>query len=91
MLAKPLSDGSVALSFFNLSEETSDQSVSVSVSDIVEFIGKKLPDFEKFSKAKSFELKDLWTGEVTENISGVFGVNGLEGCGNVTYKITPHE
>ena len=91
MLAKPLSDGSVVLSFFNLSEEASDRSVSVSVSDIAEYIGKKMPDCEKFSKAVSFELKDLWTGGVTENTSGVFGVNGLEGCGNVTYKITPHE
>ena len=91
VLAKPLSDGSVALSFFNLSEEASDQSVSVSVSDIAGYIGKKMPDCEKFSKAVSFELKDLWTGEVTENTSGVFGVNDLEGCGNVTYKITPHE
>ena len=91
VLAKPLSDGSVALSFFNLSEEASGQSVSVNVSDIAGYIGKKMPDCEKFSKAVSFELKDLWTGEVTENTSGVFGVNGLEGCGNVTYKITPHE
>ena len=89
ILAKPLADGGVALSFFNLSQERKSEGYSVTAAQILEGIGAKLPGREAFAKAKSYIVTDLWTGERTRNESGVFGVEALEGCDNVTIKVMP--
>ncbi|MBP5282291.1 MAG: alpha-galactosidase [Lachnospiraceae bacterium] len=90
ILAKPLADGSVALSFINLSQEKKDEEYGVTTQDILGFIGHKMANKEAFAGAKSFTVKDLWTGEVCENTTGRFAVSGLEGCDNVTIKVTPN-
>ena len=45
---------------------------------------------EKFANAKSYQVKDLWTGEVTVSETGRFSVNGLDGCDNLTILVTPN-
>ena len=91
ILAKPLSDGSVALSFINVSETEKNGDYSVDVSAILNGIGAKLPSGNKWTAdTKSFTVTDLWTGEVSENTTGVFGVKTLAACGNVTIKVTPN-
>ena len=88
ILAKPLSDGSVALSFFNVSEKEDNGAHSVDIDTILRFLGGKMKDKEAFAKAGSYTVTDLWTGEETINTTGVFGVSGLEACANVTVRVT---
>lgn len=88
ILAKPLSDGSVALSFLNVSEKEDNGAHSVDIDTILRFLGGKMTDKEAFAKAGSYTVTDLWTGEETINTTGVFGVSGLEACANVTVRVT---
>ena len=41
-------------------------------------------------QAKSFMVTNLWTGETTKNETGSFGITSIEGCGDVTLKVTPN-
>ena len=91
ILVKPLADGSVAISFINVSESEKTGDFSVDVSAILAGIGDKLPAGNKWnSTTKQFTVTDLWTGEVSENTTGVFGVSKLAACDNVTIKVTPN-
>ncbi len=89
ILAKPLADGSLALSFFNLSKEKKCGNFAVDTGLIKSFLGNRLP--ESFYKALSFRFRNLWTGQTGSFEKGLFSVNEIEGCGNVTLKITPVE
>ena len=89
VLAKPLSDGSVALCFINLSEDTWADTVSIRTEDIVKMIGSKMKNAQTFGDAASYTVTDLWTGETSSNTTGVFEVSGLEAHGNVTIRVTP--
>lgn len=88
ILAKPLADGSVAISFINVNDKAWDKELSVSAELIVEKLGKKMPDAEAFAKASGYVVKDLWTGEVVENNSGCFTVNHLDACDSITIRVT---
>lgn len=88
ILAKPLSDGSIALSFINVSDKTWKDSIDVSVADIVKMLGTKMVDGDVFTAATSYMVTDLWTGDASKNTSGVFEVSDLEAYGNVTIRIT---
>ncbi|MBR5400675.1 MAG: alpha-galactosidase [Treponema sp.] len=83
VLAKPLSDGSIAVSFINVSEKDWTKSVSVSIEQIEKAFGKKLVSANKFT------VKDLWSGETWENDSGVFEVTGLAACDCVVLRVSP--
>lgn len=87
ILAKPLADGSLALSFLNLSKEKKTGDFTVDLPLIKKFLGDKLP--ECFYEATSFSFKNLWTGECGSFSNGIFSVKEIEGCGNITLKITP--
>ena len=91
VLAKPLADGSIALSFLNLSQEKQAEECTVTVEQILAGIGGKMPAKERFEKAKCFEVTDLWTGETGINESGRFSASGLEGCDNLTIRVAVHE
>ena len=86
LLAKPLSDGSLALSFLNISE-TKKEGVSVDLSLIQKMLGKKIPD--GFTAAKKFCIRDLWTGNQSERSASEFSCPALDPCDNFTIKITP--
>ena len=81
VLAKPLADGGIAISFINVSEEKWAGCVSVSVSQIEKAFGKKLVSSNKFT------VKDLWTGEEWENETGIFEISELDACDNMTWKV----
>ncbi|MCR5332339.1 MAG: hypothetical protein K6E62_14325 [Lachnospiraceae bacterium] len=78
ILAKPLSDGSIAVSFINLSEHRREEGWEIKAGDI---------PFDSFVKGSKYELTDLWSGEVTINDNGVFRVNALDACDNITFRI----
>lgn len=86
VLAKPLSDGSLALSFINVSE-TKKEGVSIELSLIQKMLGKKMP--AGFDGAKKFCITDLWSGRQSESADGKFHSGLLEACDNLTIKITP--
>lgn len=89
ILAKPLSDGSVALSFINVSMAIKGGCFRADVKRILRYIGSKMVDAERFAEAKSFRVVDLWTGAEAKNETGVFEVNVLPACDNVTIRIYP--
>jgi len=89
ILVKPLSDGSIALCFINLSNKIWRDSIGVNVTDIVNIIGTKMVDANAFAKADSYIITDLWTGETSVNTNSHFEVSGLDAYANITVRITP--
>lgn len=87
--AKPLADGSVAISFFNLKEETANGPFEISVQKIVDMLGNKIVDCDKFANASQYQIKDLWSMKESKQNAKVFSVNELAACDNVTIKVTP--
>ena len=83
ILCKPLSGGRFALSFINVSQEDKSETYSIEVADLKKALG------DKILEGKSFTVKDVYTGETTENTTGVFEVNGLAACDNVTVIVSP--
>ncbi len=90
ILAKPLADGGVALSFINVSDTKKTAGYGVTVKDIVTYLGNKLPNVKAFEEAGSYQIIDLWTGEVAENTTGQFEMKELEAYDNVTIKVMPN-
>lgn len=88
IIAKPLSDGSIAVSFINVSDKDKNGEYSVDVATLIKMLGDKMADKASFEKAQSYKLIDLWTGEKCE-CGSVFTVKSLAACDNVTYKVTP--
>jgi alpha-galactosidase len=91
ILAKPLSDNSVAISFINVSEADKNEGYRTDVETIIKFIGRKMVNADAFKNAKSYSVKDLFTGETTTSNDGVFKVSSLKACGNVTLRISVND
>ena len=89
VLAKPLSDGSIALGFFNLSTEDKVEPVSIDKKTILSKIGSKMKDPEKFKAASIFHIKDLITKEEKDCDAGCFGIVSLGLCDCKVIKVTP--
>ena len=94
VLAKPLADGSVALSFINVSTADRGADVEISVELIKEYIGSKMAGADAFAGAESYEATDVWTGE-TKTVAGHtfnlkdFVKGPLKAYDNVTLRIKP--
>ena len=88
IIAKPLSDGSIALGFFNLSQEQKEVP-SISVNEILEKIGSKTVNKDLFANAEEYKIKDLYTDEETISKSKIFDAGSLEGCDSKVIRITP--
>ena len=88
ILAKPLSDGGIALGFFNLSQEQKEVP-SISVNEILDKIGRKTVNKDLFANAEEYKIKDLYTGEETISRSKIFDAGTLEGCNSKVIRITP--
>ena len=73
----------------NLSEEEKKEKVFCDLELIKKFLGNKLP--EKFYNAKKFFVKNLWSKETWAQTEGIFEIDGICGCGNVTLKICIEE
>lgn len=88
VLAKPLADGSLALSFINLNDQPWDGSVSVDKELIARMLGSKMVNADAFMKASSFKVIDLWTEYESANTTGRFEITHLDACDNITIKIS---
>lgn len=88
ILAKPLSDGSVAVSFINLSDHEWDKELSVDIDTIIRYIGAKMKDADAFKAASSYKIKDLWSGKESTLATKHISVSGIGAFGNITLKIS---
>ena len=89
VLAKPLADGSVALSFINVSERDLKCSCEIKIEQIT----KAFPNWqgaEKFATSKEFTVKDLWSGKEDIVITDFFGISEIAACDSVTIKVSPN-
>ncbi|MCR5103992.1 MAG: alpha-galactosidase [Eubacterium sp.] len=94
VLAKPLSDGSIAVTFVNVSTAERKDEISIDCSLLKEYIGSKMSDAATFFNASEYKITDLWNKESTtartRNFSNkIFGAESLAACDNITIKITP--
>lgn len=85
VLAKPLADGSIAVSVFNLSETEASKEMTVEMALIKNKLGSKTP--EVFAKAKVYQYVDLWTKAKTEG--DCLKVPALAPCDTLTVRIKP--
>lgn len=88
ILAKPLANGDIALSFINLNGLRDPNQYSVDVDCIINYVGHKMIDADKFRTAKSYLIKNIWTGEEAVNDSKIFSVTGIDAYDNVTIRVT---
>lgn len=86
ILAKPLSDGSVALSVINLSEKNKSKEFTFEIETVKSKLGKKLP--QKFLNASKFIAKDLWSKQEC-SIAEIIKIPSLSECDNLTLKLIP--
>lgn len=92
ILAKPLADGSVAISFINLSSENKSEGYRLNIADILNGIGSKWCSgdvLERFNSAKNYEVLNIWTGEKNVVSTHEFGIDSLEAYDNATFRIKP--
>lgn len=87
VLAKPLSDGAIALSFINLNDKPWDSEVSVDINLIRNMIGSKMINADTFFGASSYQVTDLWDESISLNSTGIFTIKHLDGCDNVTVRV----
>ena len=87
VLAKPLADGSIAVSFFNISDEASGEIV-LGLTAVEKLLADKIVDSKKFFSAASYEAKDLWTKETVKFSGGNISVKAIPAHGDVTFKVT---
>ena len=62
VVVKPLSDGSVAVSFFNMSDHEFND-ISIDITLIEKYLSHKMADPKTFFSAKEYRCKNLWTKE----------------------------
>lgn len=98
VLAKPLHDGSVAVSFINVSMADKDTEVVIDNDLVVTYLKEKMVDPEGFLQASAYEVTDIFTGEKREikaerdfGHGTRFASGKLPACGNLTVKIRPVE
>ncbi len=91
ILVKPLADGSMALAVFNLSQEKKSGDFTVDLDLIKKYLGNKLPESFYNSTSGKYVFKNLWTGEEGVFEKGIFRASEIEGCGNITLKISPEK
>lgn len=89
ILAKPLANGDVAISFINVNNASDNTKRSINVDRIIDYIGTKMTNSNEFKNAQSYYVKDLWTKEAYITNDKEFSVSSLDACDNVTLRITP--
>jgi len=89
VLAKPLSNGDVAICFVNLDKEACNRSISVTVDDIIHFIGKKMVNGESFAAAGEYSMQDLWSGEIKRVKNKMIQIDSIDAFDSIVYRISP--
>jgi len=96
ILAKPLYDGSIAVSFINLSQKETYENMKVSMKEIMDAIGHKMPVRPDYVNAQTLKVENLWTGETEiltwtkeDELTGIRLSSGtLAPCDNLTVRIS---
>lgn len=81
ILCKPLTGNRFALSFINVSEKDVDETFSIKLCDLKKLMG------DWIYKSDKYKVTDLWTGDESENTTGIFAVKGLKACDSVTILV----
>ena len=89
ILAKPLANGDVAISFINLKSGADNTGYEISAEKICSYLEGKMVNGEEFKNAECFIAEDLWTGEVFVVSDGKISVNTLDAYDNVTVRVSP--
>ena len=89
VLCKPLNDGSIALSFFNIDKDEASKKVTIDVALIMKNLSHKMVDPDKFANAKSYEIKDCFTGEKCILNDKEFTVENIAPCDSIVWKVKP--
>lgn len=87
ILAKPLQNGDIALSFINLSDHSM-SGFEISLKDILDRIGSKMTDTDSWYAAKEFHLFDVWTKKLTTSGSSCFVCGELPAYDCKTIRIS---
>lgn len=88
ILAKPLADGSVAVSVFNLNDKEPSKEMEMQISSIINALQSKISD--TFASAKKYEVIDLWAGSRCE-ITGSIKLAALNPCECLVLKVVPEK
>ncbi|MBE5859471.1 MAG: glycoside hydrolase family 27 protein [Butyrivibrio sp.] len=88
ILAKPLSDGSIALSFINLSADKMDEGYSVSVKKVASLFEGRA-ELTAIKNASAYRLENIWTGEESRVSGDEVRISELEPYDQVTLKVFP--
>ena len=86
ILAKPLSDGALAVSFINLSGSDMSDEISADLQNIASFLGDRMPAGLK--DAETIVLKDLWTGEEKTICGRTICIKGICAHDNITFRVS---
>ena len=92
VVAKPLANGDVALTFVNCGSGTNgNKSASVDADTIIKYIGDAMADGDgnAFKNAGRYIVTDLWTKESSINTTGTFSATNLGITDTLTIRITP--
>ena len=89
VLAKPLADGSLALSFINVGLGDRKDEIAVSKTLIKTYLESKMVDPDRFINASGYEITDLWSGESFRSSEAEFKCGPLKACDSYTIKIVP--
>ena len=57
---------------------------------VKKYLKDKLPAEFFEAHGSRYTFKNLWTGETGSFENGRFGISEIEGCGNITLKISPY-
>ncbi len=87
ILAKPLADGGVAISFINVSDSQPAENVSISLEIIFEKLGNKLVNGNALKDAGKYKVTDLWSKAEWIQSEDVFVAKYLKPCDNLTIKV----
>ena len=99
ILAKPLYDGSIAVSFINLSQTETYENLKISMKEIMDAIGYKMPIRPDYVNLQTLIVENLWTGHKSQikwtkedELTGIRLSSGiLKPCDNLTVRIYPAE
>ena len=89
ILAKPLADGSLAVSFINLSGQIRTEKAEIPFDRIVSMIGGKMKDPDAFIGAGSYAVKDLLSGNKWNQTEKKLSAPEIREHGSFTCRITP--
>ncbi|MBQ7678356.1 MAG: hypothetical protein IJT34_00710 [Butyrivibrio sp.] len=66
-----------------MSEEDRWERYAIDVSDLKRYFG------DRICRSDCYTVRDLQSGQITENTTGAFAVDGIDACDNITLLITP--